>query len=268
MVVVIEPFAGSAALSMFICSAKSPVSYAGSKAGYACTILSHLGLLPDDITTVVLNDPGIWGDIWPALVADTLKVAEEVDKLAKSPGDARALYDGLMDRIQGAATAHQRAALCLCRIAGTFGSKEVGGFRGLHKNRPNVDGFIPSRHALVKRLADLAPALAAREFVCTKLDARNVDVGRYLDKGRVIIYMDPPYLGSESVYQHKITRLDVVKLALEWASLGADVVVSEAAPIPELTAAGWKVVDISLDRVGQGRKNSRSASEKLTMYMH
>lgn len=81
-----------------------------------------------------------------------------------------------------------------------------------------------------------------------------------------IIYADPPYLGT-TPYAHTMDRAEVVRLALSYAAAGALVVVSEAVPIPELTALGWDAVDIAGERRGQRRTFSADGgkNEWLTM---
>jgi hypothetical protein len=66
-------------------------------------------------------------------------------------------------------------------------------------------------------------------------------------------------------YQHVLSRAEVVSIAIEYASMGAHVAISEAVPIPELVALGWHVADITGGRKGQARTFSKQKSEYLTM---
>ena len=66
-------------------------------------------------------------------------------------------------------------------------------------------------------------------------------------------------------YAHALDRAAVVDLALKWHAAGATVAVSEAEPIPELVALGWRVVDITDKRQGQKRTFSKQKAEYLTI---
>lgn len=54
-------------------------------------------------------------------------------------------------------------------------------------------------------------------------------------------------------------------LARRWQAAGARVCISEAEPIPELTADGWHAVRIDGERQGQKRTFSRQQAEWLTL---
>ena len=79
-----------------------------------------------------------------------------------------------------------------------------------------------------------------------------------------VCYMDPPYVGTTG-YASDLPRCEVVTLARRWHAAGAVVCISEAEPIPELTADGWHSVRIDGERVGQARTFSRQKSEWLTL---
>lgn len=65
------------------------------------------------------------------------------------------------------------------------------------------------------------------------------------DLSGVVVYLDPPYVGC-TPYALDCPRDEVVRLALDYARLGARVLVSEAVALPELTALGWHVLDITI----------------------
>lgn len=276
MTVFVELFAGSAAVSLSICNTSPPVSYVGSKKGYSDIILQTLLLDKADVDTIVLNDLGLWGDIWPAVLTDVSAVSDKLELFSKLP-DPKGFYTSIKTRLTTEnITIHEKAALQLCFIAGTYGSKEVGGFKGLHKLRPNVDGFIPSRRNLAVRVRTMLSGLQKVKWECYKTDAGKVPTHLFLNNGttapqvgqRVVVYLDPPYLGSESVYKNKISRTDVIELARKWKNSGADVAVSESSPIQELVEEGWTSVDVTHDRTGQFRKNTNSSNEFLTYFLH
>ena len=79
-----------------------------------------------------------------------------------------------------------------------------------------------------------------------------------------VCYMDPPYVGTTG-YASDLPRSEVVTLARRWQAAGARVCISEAEPIPELTADGWHAVRIDGERQGQKRTFSRQQAEWLTL---
>ena len=93
-------------------------------------------------------------------------------------------------------------------------------------------------------------------------DAREVDP-REVAPG-VVAYIDPPYLNTTG-YAHLFPRAEWLPVVRRWAEAGALVVVSEAEPIPELMADGWRAVRIDGERRGQKRTFSKQQAEWLTM---
>lgn len=79
-----------------------------------------------------------------------------------------------------------------------------------------------------------------------------------------IIYMDPPYAGTTG-YTADLSREEVVAHALDFASLGATVAISEAEAIPDLVRSGWHSVEITGGRLGQKRTFSKQQQEVITM---
>jgi len=79
-----------------------------------------------------------------------------------------------------------------------------------------------------------------------------------------IIYMDPPYAGTTG-YTADLSRAEVVAHALDFASLGATVAISEAEAIPDLVRSGWHSVEITGGRLGQKRTFSKQQQEIITM---
>jgi hypothetical protein len=84
------------------------------------------------------------------------------------------------------------------------------------------------------------------------------------DLDGVVIYADPPYLGTTG-YRDNLTRAEVVAYAADFAALGAVVCVSEAVAIPELVAMGWHSAEITEGRKGQKRTFSAQKQEWITM---
>lgn len=250
----IELCAGSAAVSLALFGAKPPVSYAGNKQGYAKHILDAFGCSASTISEVILVEPGHWGATWNVLV-DPVKRTETATRIrAVAALDAKTVWENSKSEMTEGSSDVIRCAAHLLTIAGTHGGFEKGGFKGKHKSRPSVDGFIPNRESLSKRVDELIFPKPVRTVV-----GRAEDV----EPREAFCYIDPPYQ-STTGYANKLDRATVVEIALRWAQCGARVVVSEACPIDELIAVGWSSTDLTDQRKGQLRKNSKSSSEYIT----
>lgn len=59
-----------------------------------------------------------------------------------------------------------------------------------------------------------------------------------------LCYMDPSYVNTTGYGESDLSRAEVVRLAKKWSSAGAQVVISEATPIEELTKLGWYSLEI------------------------
>lgn len=106
----------------------------------------------------------------------------------------------------------------------------------------------------------------ARVDRLAEVSSRPTEPTPGVDLEGCICYLDPPYQGTTG-YIADMPRAEVVRLATSYAAAGALVVVSEAVPIPELTALGWDAVDIARERRGQRRTFSADGgkNEWLTM---
>lgn len=80
------------------------------------------------------------------------------------------------------------------------------------------------------------------------------------DLDGVVVYMDPPYVGTTG-YAHDLGREEVVAFARDFDRLGAVVAISEA----EVVIVDWRSVEITEGRRGQKRTFSRQQAEWLTM---
>ena len=76
----------------------------------------------------------------------------------------------------------------------------------------------------------------------------------------VVVYMDPPYLGTTG-YLHDLGRDEVVRIAYDFDRLGAVVAISEA----EVVIPEWHAVEITAGRKGQKRTFSKQQQEWVTM---
>jgi len=95
-------------------------------------------------------------------------------------------------------------------------------------------------------------------------DTLSAMLGTPGDLDGVVVYMDPPYLDTTG-YLHTLGRDAVVSHAIDFASMGAHVAISEAVALPELMALGWYSADITGGRKGQKRTFSKQQREILTM---
>lgn len=111
-------------------------------------------------------------------------------------------------------------------------------------------------------IGDVIHALPTMPRSIIASDARAVDP-KDLPDGTVC-FIDPPYV-STTGYKHDLGRAEVVDLAVKWADAGAFVGVSEQAPIEELTALGWHVVNLTNGRKGQKRTFSKQQEEWVTL---
>lgn len=223
----------------------------GSKDGYAPSIARAWGVPVPEV--LHLNDPGLWGCIWTCLSSSqgSIAVAGVIDSWVHE--EPRALFERLKRwNYDGGDT--ETAAAALCKIAATYGGGEIGGFKGPHKLRPSVDGFIPNRRTLAARVRRFRwPVPVAAEKTCAS--KAKVPAGAW-------VYIDPPYQGTSGYLNH-FSRQSVVSVAQRLVQEGCHVAVSEGEPIVELLDLGWTAHSLTAERRGQTRRNTRSGAEWL-----
>jgi hypothetical protein len=247
-VIFVEPCAGSAAVMRYLTGEWKLLGYAGGKDGYAHRIAELLGANRDDVDGIILAEPGLWLPFWQAAEAGKLsRVADEILKWRDSVDSRRELWENLRDWIPGNCDIEIDAARSLALLAGTHGGHERGGFKGKHKHRPNVDGFIPSLASLADRI-ETASMLILPPI---KVYANAFDI---VPIPGAICYIDPPYEGTTG-YIHSLDRYQVLRLANRWSRVGARVGVSEQVPLTNAltNSTKWQATDISDYRRGQGR---------------
>lgn len=238
-------------MTLWLHGQQPPCSRIGSKWGYAPQICHALGLKGCELE-----------DVW--LVEADLALANAVAWLLRRPvdlanavelaalGEPRNVWHRARDvaRESFPDTVEAAAAWWLW-VAGARGG--IGGFKGQHKLRPNVDGFIPGRISLIERIRSSQPIPAQ----ILTMDARDFD-----PPAGAIVYIDPPYHGAQG-YGPELPRGDVQRLASEWHSLGCTVGVSEREP---LILTGARHVELTDLRAGQFRRSlTRSRVEWLTI---
>lgn len=255
-VVFVELYAGLASVSLHLFGYKPPVSRIGSKAGYAAAIVKEMGLegvRPDKVI----------------LVEQDLAVVNVLRALT-SPQGRKFLVEDLRSAVPTRdlwehwrksrfRDPYEDAARWLLVTAGSRGG--VGGFKGSHKLRPNVDGFIPSIPSLIRRIE----AMQIEEGVFEVRDSfawwQNPIKDSY-------VYLDPPYEGAtgygavtaESEFTVPVSSLPVSLIAEKWAKVAHVVAVSER----KRKLLPWRVVDLTKRRKGQARISlTRSTRELL-----
>lgn len=241
--VLVEACAGSAAVTRRLLGAGRILGYQGGKDGYADAIIQEWEVPKPE--KVLLNDPGSWGIIWTWIIHDRRSVVEHLGQLADKP--PRELWQNLK-RMGLQESTPEAAAMWLCRLAGTYSGAEIGGFKGAHKRRPNVDGYIPSRSTLAQRVKELSLPVHMR--------ATTADLGD-LDVSGAWVYIDPPYAGRTG-YLHSLSREKLVTNCLRLAKHN-QVAVSESSELD----LPWRCVDLARRRKGQCRRNSRNSAELL-----
>lgn len=241
----IELCAGTAAVSLAALGAPPfPASRIGGKAGYATAILGELGVAPGSASRVLLIEADSrMARILRALFGSRREwLAEEIERQADL--DPRTTWE--------AARRRPDAVGDLLWLAGARGG--IGGFKGAHKLRPNVDGFIPSRASLAGRVRAFAPFEGRAEVM--RADASGVSAIAF-EPTRV--YVDPPYAGRQG-YACRLAEAPE-DLARRWAQAGHRVAVSEARPLTPIA------VDLTGRRERQFRRSlTRDRSEWLSMF--
>ena len=245
----VEPCAGSAALTLHLLGAKrSVLPYQGSKWRFRHALEGKVRDLGFEGSPehVVLTDPGPWGVALEAVLDRRWRT----DLIARLKGmgakDPRAVFDCLHGSLHADAKIEFSAEfLFLQRLA--FSGKAVGvtptgcwnspGFNktsayGLEATDRfgRVHPMVPSLIRVLESYNGLDPSFTA------------LRQSAFHPKGRItkpyLVYLDPPYEGSTAYPGGSMTRDQVIALARAWHDAGAAVIVSEAEPLEELV--GWR----------------------------
>lgn len=158
----VELCCGSAAVTLRLLGGRyavPPISYMGSKRGYAGAILAALGLRSGiGADRVLLCDGGPWAHVWGVLAdpANCVEVARILRGWADE--DPRALWERLREEHRGAwdGWGAERAAGWLCFSAGSRGKPGGECFRGPCDNRDDCDGYHPRRGDIATRVESVA----------------------------------------------------------------------------------------------------------------
>lgn len=258
----IELCCGMGSVSLRLLNApKPPISRFGNKTGYADAILYEMGLtgtVPER-TILIDSDKDLLCTLNSLIYSDSaIEVANEIESLSKEP--PRKLWEDMR-------AGHRRVLQATRWLLSSAGSRGgTGGFKGAHKLRPNVDGFIPSRISLAKRIREFAN-FRFRSTYAFMYDVRNTDDFWAISTlNDMHVYIDPPYQATTGYGKNRLQRDELRKVACYWASLPKvkTVCVSENEPLD--FGHGWRHVDITNRRIGQCRTMSKKLSEWLTIF--
>lgn len=247
----IELCAGSAALTRKMAGKPKIVGYMGAKDRYVDQIAEIWGV--PQFESFLLNDPGFWGEIWESYTQGLFPdIADLIESWCN--WDARELFD-YCKKSRDFGDLCFRASARFCLLASTYGGGEIGGFKGRHKLRPSVDGFIPARANLVDRIRSFGTG--DKRIQSSSNCAMQVEVfeGSY-------VYIDPPYKDL-SGYEHHLKRSQVIDIAKRWREKGCAVAISESVPLEGELGNGWQSQQLK-NGSGQFRKNAKSSDEFLT----
>lgn len=242
----VELYAGLASVSLYIAGGyRPPVSRIGAKSGYAKAIVEALGAAECDSFLLVDADPSI-ARVLASLVSPIGR-AVIADRLRSWP-QSRQKWEELRaaDDFRG----HDEAARWLYVTAARRGG--VGGFKGKHKLRPSVDGFIPTITSLVTRVLALNLDPTQWEVRCEK-------AGNIAAIPGCVVYLDPPYHDRQG-YPDAGDDTSPEVLFGRWAAAGSRVGLSEGR---RLDVEGY-CVDLTEQRHAQSRRSlTRSNKEYL-----
>lgn len=235
----VEPYAGTAAVSLHIQGHRSPVSLSGSKARMAAAIVAHTQAMGAAAVTLCERDPHrrallrcYTDDGLRAAVCDLLATWQESDAEVRW-AEGRSINEPINSA---------QVALSVFSLVRTVGGAVKGGFKRLHtsKGTPVWNAWTPQQ--LAQRLRPV------RLLHTTILD----DATNAIPHADAIVYLDPPYLRGLG-YQHTAPWRPI---AHAWLSAGAAVYISEDHPVGRVS------VPITMSRIGGGL--SRPREEWLT----
>jgi hypothetical protein len=238
---VIELCAGTAAVTLAAIGApRFPASRIGSKAGYAEAILEVMQVAPGSLgAAVAVEADPVMAVLLARLLSPTCgRMADSLEKMLEE--DPELLWR------RARVSRSESAVMGLVWLAGARGG--IGGFKGAHVRRPSVDGFIPSRESLIRRVRDFA-AFVRRLQPQVRIIARDASDVVPCDFRPTSVYVDPPYVGRQSY--GAVLREPVVDLAQRWAEAGHRVFVSEARRLP----GAARYVNLTNRRRGQTRRS-------------
>jgi site-specific DNA-adenine methylase len=271
----VEPFCGTAALSLALIEGKTPTiltPYMGNKKNRAIPILREVGVdIEAGCQLLVLNDNGPWGTAW-AVIEDAGARSRLISRLEEvADQNPRAVWETFkQERVPLDLVEYTCRFLCLQRwayagkpVSTAHGHWRVPGYcKAAAEGVPRTDKFgevkpqLPTLIRKLKGLPKLPPLLAF------KRDAR--DLGWLYDTlgPHDLVYIDPNYKDSTG-YASGVDRSDVLSLARRYSESGALVIVSETEPLP---LEGWSTRNLTGSFQGQVPKNFAKKREEWITY--
>jgi hypothetical protein len=242
----VEAYAGLAGLSLHVLfNCAPPASRIGAKSKYAAEIARRL--IPEGVQV----DRVLLIDADPAIVNFWRHIPQLPEALAaRTTNELPAEVVWRQARAERLRPGPAGAAAWLLWTAGARGG--VGGFKGKHKHRPSVDGFIPARKTLLQRVERLATCWNAVDVaLCRAEDFRFGPDD--------IVYLDPPYPGTQGYFAGTtLAQIQQTWANARWArarGLSADRALAQSFDTPE---SAWSL----LPRRGQVRRSlTRDADE-------
>lgn len=256
-----EPCCGTAAVSMHLCGAtENIVSYQGNKwrlRHEVERVIREAAGVKGPPAGVRLFDRGPWGRVADILrtTAGRHAVARRLEDMirGKTP---RQVYDALRGRrTPDDGYLYAAEFLFLQRIA--FGGKAVhdrpGAWKTAGYNRDSAEGSDRGTFGVIK---PQVPRMIDR------LRRATWTIPRLSSAGPMVVYFDPPYLGTTG-YGFTMSRGKLVTKALRAKETASCVLVSEAEPIGELVDLGWSFTELNLNTSGK-RHNQPARREFIT----
>jgi len=241
----VELYAGLAAVTLHLCGCKPPVSRIGSKAGYAAAIVQTLGVEDPGQFLLVDTDPSVV-QVLRSLVSPEGRQA--IAALFVKWPESREKWEALRkERFIG----HREAARWLYVTAASRGG--IGGFKGKHKLRPSVRGFIPTLASLRSRVISLK--LDERRFDIRCCKAEDIEPVR-----GATVYLDPPYADCQSYAGGGAAGSAALAVFQRWSSAGCRVALSERRSSLDLDA---ERIDLTTARRAQFRRSMTRSSQEF-----
>ena len=177
-------------------------------------------------------------------------------EFATAPGEVAARFEGMAYDVAAAAAAAART-MPQAQARGATDGDFLPRIAPSGVVRYAPDAPAPGMDALAR--AGGWPPVRVTRSIPTAAEVADA-LGTPGDLSDVVVYMDPPYIGTTG-YAHDLGRDEVVRIAYDFDRLGAVVAISEA----EVVIPDWHAVEITGGRRGQKRTFSRQQAEWLTL---
>lgn len=246
----VEPYAGFAGLTLrLLFGLDSPASRIGNKC--KCAVDIGRKLVPMDGVV----DRALLVDADPAVVNFWTYLPDLPTVLPpRLEGPARAVWERA--RKERNDPGAEGAAAWLTWTAGARGG--IGGFKGEHKLRASVDGFIPARPSLLRRIV----ALAGR---WKNVEVRLGNAEDIVFGPDDLAYLDPPYQGGVEGYDAATTIPDIVRTWTNAKAAARRAISSNAKRAYGPGVFGFDAQWVTIERAGQKRRSLTRVSDELLL---